>query len=67
MELLPWAKIHNQKAAKVPLTAWTSSEERVDLLAREIEGELTRQEAILAKLHEDMEKGTPEEVLQIQL
>jgi hypothetical protein len=40
-----------------------SSEERVDFLAREIEDELHRQEAILAKLHEDMEKGTPEEVL----
>ena len=36
--------------------------QRLRLLSREIATELARQEEILAKLHEDMKKVTPEEV-----
>lgn len=36
--------------------------QRFRLLCREIAAELARQEEILAKLHEDMKKVTPEEV-----
>lgn len=36
--------------------------ENVVLFPREIAEELSQQEEILAKLHEDMKKGTPDEV-----